>query len=265
MQKVQIQDFVIGETSLICPACDTPFAAQSILRMPELTAQTTIEADLHRVLPAAILRAALIAICPCCVYTWWSTAFAPHHYVPDLLVPSPEIEYPKKFAHAVLTGRKNGAHALDRALLALNGLWCARETYIGAGPEQMDNYRADNERWLVLAAQELDEALKDPAWVGNRHRYSYLMGEVLRQLADFQAAVRYFDTVSARRAMLPQELIDHQRQLAMSGVSDPTVLPPYVVEAIFLAKPLPEIRPDEETAPALNPVITPVTPMSMTA
>jgi len=266
MQQVQIQEFILRDTSLICPSCSTPFASPQIARMPNITAETTIEADLHRVLPAAAVRGALIAICPACVYTWWSTAFAPHFYVPDLLVPSPEIEYPKKFAHAVLTGRKNGAHALDRALLALNGLWCARETYIGAGPEQMDNYRADNERWLVLAVQELDTALRDEDWNGNRHRYAYIMGEVLRQLADFHAAVRYLDTVVARRAMLPQELIDHQRQLAMAGVSDPTVLPPHVVEAIFLPKPQVIVAEAEEPIPAIStPLIFTTPSMQMTA
>jgi hypothetical protein len=51
----------------------------------------------------------------------------------------------------------------------------------------------------------------------------------------------------------------------MSGVSDPTVLPPYVVEAIFLPKPLEAIRPDEETPTVNSPTLVPVTQMSMTA
>src|SRR5271170_6287083 len=134
MQVVEILDFVVRDASLVCPACQTPFATPQLAEMPPITPDTIIEADLHRVLPDAQIRGALVAICPACIYTWWATAFAPHFFVPDLLVPAPEIEYPKKFAHAVLTGRNNGAHALDRALLALKGCWCLRETYIGAGP-----------------------------------------------------------------------------------------------------------------------------------
>lgn len=234
--QVEIQDFIIKDTSIVCPSCKTPFATPLLVKMPDITRDTVVEADLHRVLPDAV-RAALIAICPACIYTWWSTAFAPHFYVPDLLVPSPEIEYPKKFAHAVLTGRKNGAHALDRALLSLNGLWCARETYFGAGPEKLPEYKADNEKWLTLAAQELDEALHDTGWNGNRSRYSYIMGEILRQLSDFHNAVAYFDAVD-RRSMLPAELIRHQRKLAVDGNPEPVVLPPHVVEQVFLPKSL---------------------------
>lgn len=235
--QVEIQDFIVKDSSIVCPACKTPFATPLVVRMPEMTRDTVVEADLHRVLPDACIRAALIAICPACIYTWWSTVFAPHFYVPDLLVPSPEVEYPKKFAHAVLTGRKNGAHAIDRALLALNGLWCARETYFGAGPEKLPEYKADNEKWLTLAAQELDEALRDPNWDGNRSRYSYMMGEILRQLGDFHNAVAYFDLVD-RRSMLPVELVKHQRKLATDGNGEPVVLPPHVVEQIFMPKPL---------------------------
>jgi hypothetical protein len=252
--NIELQDFLIKDASLICPMCQTPFATPLLASMPEIKPQTTIEADLHRVLPDPRIRASLVAICPACIYTWWSTAFAPHFFVPDLLVPSPEIEYPKKFAHAVLTGRKHGAHALDRALLALNGLWCARETYTGASADQLGQYAADNERWLKLAAQELETALQDETWNGNRSRYSYIMGEILRQLGDFHAAVKYFDTVD-RRCMLPRQLVRHQRQQALNGNSEPTTLPPFLVEQIFLPKPLlsREPEPEETVAPISQP------------
>lgn len=230
-----IAEFTISYASVICPVCNTPFATPLIARMPNISRSTVVEADLHRVLPDAAIRGALIAICPACVHTWWSTAFAPHYFVPDLLVPAPHIEYPKKFAHAVLTGRKNGEHPIDRALLALNGCWCARETYTEADKAKPE-YKADNERWMVLAAQELEAALQDPEWNGNRSRYSYVMGEILRQLGDFHAAVRYFSQVD-RRSMLPAELVERQRTLAISGNVEPVVLPPNMVEAIFMPKP----------------------------
>ena len=168
MQTIEIQDFVIRESSVLCPSCLTPFATPLLEKMPDITPETTVEADLHRVLPDAAIRGALIAICPACIFTSWSSAFGMHFFVPELLVPAPQIEYPKKFAHAVLTGRKNGAHPLDRAMLALNGCWCARETYIGATQEQLAGYQAENERWLTLASQEMETALNDTSWNGNR-------------------------------------------------------------------------------------------------
>jgi hypothetical protein len=237
MQQIEIEDFIIRDVSVVCPACYTPFATPQLVAMPALTPQSPVEADLHRVLPSAAVRGALISICPACIYTWWATAFANHFFVPDLLVPSPEIEYPKKFAHAVLTGRKNGVHALDRALVAMNGLWCARETYIGAGQELAAEYKTDNEKWLVLAVQELDEALKDPHWQGNRSRYSYMMGELLRQMGDFHSAVRYFDLVD-RSSLLPAQLVRHQRDLAVAGNAASVRLPPHLVESIFLPQPI---------------------------
>jgi len=243
--NIELHDFVIKDTSLICPMCQTPFATPLLMAMPPIKPQTVIEADLHRVLPDARIRGTLIAICPACIYTWWATAFVPHFFIPDLLVPSPEIEQPKKFAHAVLTGRKHGVHALDRALLAMNGLWCARETYTGAGPDKLEQYKADNERWLTLSVQELEEALNDETWTGNRPRYNYIMGELLRQLGDFHKAVKYFDMVD-RRCMLPKQLVRHQRQAAINGNSEPTTLPPFIVEQIFLPKPLIDREPEPE-------------------
>ncbi len=237
MQPIEIQDFVIRESSVLCPSCLTPFATPLLEKMPDITPETTVEADLHRVLPDASIRGALIAICPACIFTSWSSAFGMHFFVPELLVPAPQIEYPKKFAHAVLTGRNNGAHPLDRAMLALNGCWCARETYIGATQEQLAGYQAENERWLTLASQEMEIALNDTSWNGNRARYSYLQGEILRQLGDFHGAVRYFDMVN-RDCLLPVELVRHQRTLAVDGNPVPIVLPPHLVEQIFLPKPL---------------------------
>jgi hypothetical protein len=253
--QVTIQDFIIREASVVCPSCYTPFATPQLADMPDLTPQTVVEADLHRVLPDAAIRGALIAICPACIYTWWSTAFAAHFFVPQMLVPSPAIESAKKFAHAVLTGRKNGAHALDRALLALNGCWCSRETYASLGDDKAEEAQAENIKWMKLAVQELEEALNDDSWNGNRSRYSYMMGEMLRQLGDFHKAVKYLDLVD-RKSMLPFELIRHQREMAVNGQSEPVQLPPHLVEQIFMPKPL--IDPEEVAAPDAAAMVVPV-------
>lgn len=231
-----IREFTIKDISVVCPQCNTIFATPTIAKMPSITRDSIVEADLHRVLPNATIRAALVAICPCCIYSWWMNAFAPHYFVPQLVVEAPEVEPSKKFAHAVLSGRKHNAHPLDRALLAMNGLWCARESYVGADISQKPAYEADNERWLTLAAQELDLALSDANWTGNRPRYEYMMGEILRQLGKFPQAQEHFTRVD-RRSMLPYELVEHQSKLAAGGDRRPTTLPPHLVEAIFLPKP----------------------------
>jgi hypothetical protein len=232
-----IENFALRPESVICPECNTVFATPNIVRMPNMTRESLVEADLHRVLPDPIIRSAFVAICPACIYAWWFSAFAAHYIVPDLVPETPDVELSKKFAHAVLTGRKNGSHALDRATLALNGCWCAREQHTVAGTLNTPEYVAENTRWLTLAAQELDAALRDQEWEGNRNRYTYMMGEILRQLGDFDTALAYFNLVD-RRAMLPKQLVEHQKQMAAARQSQTVTLPPHLVEEIFLPKPV---------------------------
>lgn len=196
------------------------FASPTIVTMPTISRDTPVEADLHRVLPDAAVRAALVAMCPACNYTWWVTAYRPHLFKPQLVPPTPLVDSPKKFAHAVLTGRQNQAHALDLALLALNGCWCARE----AGQP--------HERWLDLAGAELEKALKDPEWKGNRGYYHYIMGEICRQSGYFKGAIEHFGAVGPS-SMLPRELVERQKVHAVSGDAKPVRLPPDLVETIF--------------------------------
>lgn len=196
------------------------FATPSIVRMPNITRDSKIEADLHRVLPDAAIRAALVAMCPACSYTWWISSFRPHLFKPGFVPPTPIIDHPKKFAHAVLTGRQNQAHALDLALLALNGGWCARE---GGNP---------SERWLELAGGELEKALKDNSWDGNRSYYHYVMGELCRLSGDFKKAVNQFNLVGPE-SMLPKELVERQKVLAVSGNDAPALIPPHLVEMLY--------------------------------
>src|SRR5262249_8324172 len=108
--------------------------------------------------------------------------------------------------------------------LALNGCWCAREAGL------------PHERWLELAGGELEKALKDNNWHGNRGYYHYLMGEVCRQSGDFKGAVNHFNQVGPE-AMLPKELVERQKVQAVSGDSAIAVLPPHLVEIMFCPKP----------------------------
>lgn len=216
--------YTLKQTTLICPKCELNFATNQVAKMPKLSLEESrVEADLHRVLPDAAIRAALIAMCPDCLYTWWFSAFKPSLMLAQMVPDSPPIDQAKKFGHAVLTGRKFGMHSLDRAVVALNGYWCAREDFQPA------------DKWLDLAMRELDEALKDESWMGNRGRYQHIMGEVLRLMGDFHGAVRYYSMVD-RRSMLPKELIDHQISEAKAGNSSPTLLPAHIIEQIFFDK-----------------------------
>ncbi len=119
--------FKLRQITVSCPLCETVFATYEVVRMPNMTRETPVEADLHRILPDPELRSNLLAMCPNCVYTYWLTSFAPHYFLPQVVADSPPVEPSKKFAHAVQSARKVNNHALDRSILALNGYWCARE------------------------------------------------------------------------------------------------------------------------------------------
>ncbi len=192
--------------------------------MPVITQDTPIETDLHRALPNGAIRAALIGLCRGCGYAWWITVFKTEEILPNSLTADEysleRTQYPRKFANAFLTGRQNGAHHRELALLALNGHWCAREAGL------------PHERWLDLAAQEMGKALRDRDWTGNRGYYHYLMGEICRQQRKFKEALEHFGTVDFQ-SRLPRELILRQKVQATAGDSSPTRLPPYLVELIF--------------------------------
>lgn len=234
-------EFVLKEASIICPDCEYPFATLDLHSMPNLVAESAVEADLHRILEDPAIRGALIAVCPACTYSWWISAFRSHPFVPDLLVPAPPIEYSKKFGVAIVSGRKHNEPLLDTAILAMNGYWCAREEVAsGSGnPTEIG-------RWLKLAVKELKAALAHETWQGNTSRYSYILGELLRLSGDFHGAVSYFQKVD-RRSLLPKELVEHQIADAKAGNSQPVLLPPRMVEEIFRLKPpvieLPEPTP----------------------
>ena len=234
-------EFVLKEASIICPDCDYPFATLDMVGMPNLVAESAVEADLHRILDDPAIRGALIAVCPACTYAWWISAFRSHHFVPELLVPAPPIEYAKKFGVAILSGKKHNEPLLDTAILAMNGYWCAREE-VASGTGNTSEIG----RWLKLAVKELKTAMEHETWQGNTSRYSYILGELLRLSGDFHGAVSYFQKVD-RRSLLPRELVEHQIAEAKAGNSEPVLLPPRMVEDIFRLKPpvfeLPEPTP----------------------
>lgn len=217
-----IKDFTLRVKTLVCPACNSMFGSPVLATMPAISSETQIETDLHRILPSPEIRAALVAMCAACTYTWWTTAFKSHSFNPKFVPPAPDIEHAKKFAHAVLTGRQNQVHALDLALLALNGLWCAREA------------NKPYKRWLDLAGQELEKALQDDSWDGNRSYYRYILGELCRLSGDFKGAVKNLKMVGPE-SNLPGELIQRQKVQATSGDDSPSLLPAHLIDALFCA------------------------------
>ncbi len=231
---MNIEGIIIGLKSLVCPTCKQIFAAPMVDYLPEMNVMTPMETDLHRVLPDGIVRSSMVAICPNCVYTWWSTSFELSDVDPESLAKAPEVEYSKKFAHAVFTGRKIQAHSIDRAVLALNGYWCARE----CGAETM--------RWLTLAAQEFVTALSDEEWYGNRDRFHYLLAETYRLLGDFKNAIKEYGRVQADYAKLPQQLIDQQKTYAMRKWPDPVALDPSFVRIIYFPEEWEKLSANEE-------------------
>ena len=212
--------FIINSTSVSCPSCNEVFATQIHFKLPEMTSHLPVEADLHRVLPYGAIRGSLISICPKCQYAWWTSSFSRHFFLPFGISIAPMIDHAKKFAHAIFTGKKHNFHNLDRALLALNGYWCAKESH------------QDTSKWLALTIQELTNALADNSWQGNRARYHYLLGELLRLNSQFELAIKEFDLADSTSA-LPEELINNQKNLAKKHNADSVLLTNEQVQNIF--------------------------------
>ena len=224
IQTNLFQDYVIRMKAVRCPECQLPFATPTVFFMPEMTPRTAIETDLHRVLPFGALRAALVAVCPGCAFSWWLTAFEEIDRDIASIKEAPEIDHPKKFAHAILSGRRGNCHYIDRALLAMNGYWCAREN---AQP---------GAKWLTIAIQEFVTALNDTEWYGNRSRYFYLLAEAYRLIGDFKSALLVYDIVD-EESRLPQELVEQQKKFARANISLPIPLDRDYVDFVFFSQP----------------------------
>lgn len=220
--------YTLKTVAVRCPKCDEHFATPQVLSMPPITVKSKVEADLHRVLPDSKIRSASLAMCPHCLYTWWTNCFLWSSKVPGYLQFSPAIDDAKKFGHAVHTGRSEKKHSLDNAVLALNGYWCAREAF------------QSGEKFLQVAKKEYKEALDDKEWKGYRGLHYYQMAEIFRLSGDFHDAVTHYMMVD-RDSLLPQELLDHQIKNAKAGNSKPIVLPEHIIEGVYrhkLGKPI---------------------------
>jgi hypothetical protein len=224
-------EFVIHQKSVICTSCEKVFTTPVNKTLPEMSKTLPVDADLHRILPFGATRACMVTICPFCQYAWWASTFSGHFTLPVGIAAEPTVDYARKFAHAVLTGRKNNYHVLDRAMLALNGYWCAQECH----------YQLD--KWLALAIQELAAALAEQNWTGNRARYHYILAELLRRQGQFAGACAEFDLVD-ESANLSVDLINRQKQLAVNQKSHSVLLTDEEVAKIFFPE-LPADLPPE--------------------
>lgn len=212
--------YKLGEITLMCPKCQQIFATANVEEIPVINELARIEADLHRALPDAAIRAAMIATCPSCTYTWWTESFIPNDTVPLLAVDAPAIEPVKKFGHAILSSRMYGATNLEKAQIALNAYYCARDSF------------QSGEKILQIAKDELKTAIETEPNMKNKSRHIYMLAEVHRLSGEFHEAVKYFYQVD-RSALLPQELLDHQIRQAKLGNSKPVTIPHHIVKQIY--------------------------------
>src|ERR1700737_3793130 len=148
-----LEEFTLRQAIVVCPACNVSFCTPQLTHMPIITGETPVETDLHRILPNGAIRAALIGACQDCGYAWWITAFRTKAMLPDTLTADEysvkRLLYPRKFASAFVTGKRKKVSTRELSLLALNGGWCAREAGLA------------HDRWLELAAEEMEKALAD--------------------------------------------------------------------------------------------------------
>lgn len=212
--------YKLGEVTLMCPKCYQIFATACVEEIPVLNPLARIEADLHRVLPDALIRAAMIATCPGCTYTWWTESFIPDDTIPLLAVDAPAIEPVKKFGHAILSSRMYGATELEKAQIALNAYYCARDSF------------QSGEKILQIAKDELKNAIETVTNLKNKSRHIYILAEIYRLSGEYHEAVKYYYQVD-RSALLPQDLLDHQIRQAKLGNSKPVTIPNHIVKQIY--------------------------------
>src|SRR5437868_11685596 len=118
----QLEGFVLKDRSVVCPECRIVFAVRALVDLPPVTDADIIEADMHRVLPLAGLRAAMIAVCPECNYADWVPKFPVSIINPLLVMPAADVPHSSKFAMAVKYAREKNIHLLDIAYIAIIGL-----------------------------------------------------------------------------------------------------------------------------------------------
>lgn len=212
--------YVLKDIAVICLGCSVTFVTSCLTAVPPVTEYDAVEADMHRVLPDACLRGALIAVCPECGFASWTAKLKRSSINPEILPEPMVIEHSKKYALAVKTGRARHLDALDLAYIAVNGLYCARE----AGE--------DAELWLELAAYEQRRGMGGELLLPPTGPDHLIMAELYRQLKNFDQALIEYDLALADEDM-PKELIAQQKMLTAAGNSDPTILPPFLVRIVF--------------------------------
>lgn len=217
-----VEGFTLRQSSVVCPECKTVFATHVLEELPPVTELDIIEADMHRVLPEAKLRGALICVCPFCQYADWTTKFSGSIINPDILPLEDEVQHSRKFAMAVKYARNKGLAALDIAYIALNGLYCAREAGEAAEP------------WLELCVYEHGRGMEseDLIWQPATSHDHLVMAELWRQVRHFDKALISYE-LAREDGTIPTDLINHQINISRAGDSNQTVLPPYLVRILF--------------------------------
>ena len=82
MNKIANIEFALSQITVICSMCENLFATQYIEKMEDISVNSRIEADLHRVIDEGNIRSALLAMCPACLHTGWPDV--PNHQCPVL-------------------------------------------------------------------------------------------------------------------------------------------------------------------------------------
>lgn len=244
MANVEIDGFVLADTFLTCPYCQLAFHSRVLQSAPSVKPGDKVEADLHRVLPSAEIRAAMLAVCPDCAYCAWTTRFTSYRLKAKLVPAAPSIEPTKKFALAIKWAREERIHALDLAFIALNGLWCAREN------------GEDTELWLKLLADAHEKGIKAFDQPADKDGYSHLvMGEIWRQSGQFDKAINEYRKAQTDPT-INKSLINQQTMLAFRKDKEPALLSDDLIAELFpldeLAD-LPEAQPGLHEAPASAP------------
>lgn len=210
--------YKLGQIAVMCPKCQQIFATASVDEIPALNSLSRIETDLHRFLPDAAIRAAMIATCPNCTFTWWTENFIPDGTTPILAIDAPSIDPVKKYGHAILSSRMYGATAQERAQIALNAYFCARENFQSA------------ENILAIAKEEYKAVIASET--GYSKRLVYILAEIHRLSGEFHEAVKLYSMVE-RGALLPDELLKQVTRQAKLGNSKPITIPNHIVKQIY--------------------------------
>lgn len=221
MAQRVIDGFILEEAVVLCPECQAPFRTDVMVETRPLNSSDVVEADMHRVFPIANLRGNLLSMCPDCKFCAWTSQFKPYNLKPELVKAQGDVEGSKKYALAVKWAREKKMHSLDIAFIALNGLWCARES---GEPDQL---------WLELAIFEHEKGLETSYFAPEDNGITHLiMGELYRQYRNFEAAMEHYKLAAQDRSVI-KEILDHQQMLCTKNVASVTALPLRIVRLLF--------------------------------